>query len=89
MLYQELLRAVFLLEQQKNKLNNRRKLKNFLAYAQHVYEVSSLGDIIKSLQKNWSQSHKESSRLIVNMPDTRSQRRHLISALVVLGMIQS
>ena len=51
----EVLHEVFLLEQQKNKLDTRDiAQKNFLAYAQHVYEGLSLGDIIKSLQKNWS-----------------------------------
>ena len=51
----EVLQEVFLLEQQKNKLDTREKAQeNFLDYAQHVYEGFIVGSHHKLLQKNWS-----------------------------------
>ena len=51
----EVLQEVFLLEQQKNKLDTREKAQeNFWIMPNMYMKVLSLEAIIKSLQKNWS-----------------------------------
>ena len=80
----EVLQEVFLLEQQKKKLDTRDiAQKNFLAYAQHVYEGFIVGRHHKIIAEKLERIAKgELKRLIVNMPPRHlSQRWLLISCL--------
>ena len=71
----EVLQEVFLLEQQKNKLDTRDiAQKNFLAYAQHVYEGFIVGRHHKIIAEKLERIAKgELKRLIVNMPPRHSK----------------
>ena len=71
----EVLQEVFLLEQQKNKLDTREKAQeNFLDYAQHVYEGFIVGSHHKIIvEKLELIAQGKLKRLIVNMPPRHSK----------------
>ena len=71
----EVLHEVFLLEQQKNKLDTREiAQKNFLAYAQHVYEGFIVGRHHKIIAEKLELiAQGKLKRLIVNMPPRHSK----------------
>ena len=71
----EVLHEVFLLEQQKNKLDTRDLAqKNFLAYAQHVYENFIVGRHHKIIAEKLELiAEGKLKRLIVNMPPRHSK----------------
>ena len=71
----EVLQEVFLLEQQKKKLDTRDiAQKNFLAYAQHVYEGFIVGRHHKIIAEKLERiATGKLKRLIVNMPPRHSK----------------
>ena len=71
----EVLQEVFLLEQQKNKLDTREKAQeNFLDYAQHVYEGFIVGSHHKIIAEKLELiAQGKLKRLIVNMPPRHSK----------------
>ena len=71
----EVLQEVFLLEQQKNKLDTREKAQeNFLDYAQHVYEGFIVGRHHKIIAEKLELiAQGKLKRLIVNMPPRHSK----------------
>ncbi len=71
----EVLHEVFLLEQQKNKLDTREiAQKNFLAYAQHVYEGFIVGRHHKIIAEKLELiAQGKLKRLIVNLQPRHSK----------------